>query len=227
MTEPRHPAPFSVEILNLVEREHLLPDVGIVLDPFAGVGRVHRLATTTRRTVGIEIEREWAAAHPDTRIGNALKLPFGVGAFDAACTSCCYGNRYSDHHRASDGFWRRSYHHDLIQVTGNPDHRLHPDNAGKLKGTSPAYWDLHRRAWLEVRRVLRPGGRFVLNVSDYIAGGKRIPMVETHIEMLIGLCFDLVKRFDVQTKRMRRGAHSQLRVDAEAVLVFESPGVRR
>lgn len=220
--EPLHPAPFSVEVLELIDREKLLPEVGIVLDPFAGVGRIHRLATASRLTIGVEIEPEWADAHPDTRVGDATRLPFGDRCFDAACTSCTYGNRYSDHHRAGDGSYRRSYTHDLRALTDNPERRLHRHNTGLFKGTSREYWALHGAAWREVRRVLKPGAPFVLNVSDYIAGGERIPMVDGHAALLtLELDFILVDRFDVPTRRMRKGANAQLRVETEAVLVFE------
>ncbi len=216
----RHPAPFSKAVLEKIETEELLPEVGVVIDPFAGIGGVHQLATCTRATVGIEIEPEWAAAHPSTLVGNALALPFGAAAFDAACTSPCYGNRYSDHHRAADGSFRRSYHHDLVAVTGDPDHQLHADNAGKLRGTSEAYWDLHRRAWLELRRVLKPRAPFILNVSDYISGGSVVPMVDRHAALVTEVGFELVDKIDVRTPRMRRGANSAARVETEAVLVF-------
>lgn len=224
MSEPLHPAPYSAEILELIEREKLLPETGIVIDPFAGVGRIHRLATDTRKTIGVEIESEWADAHPDTRVGDATKLPFGASCFDAACTSPCYGNRYSDHHRARDGSYRRSYTHDLRKLTGNEARQLHRNNAGRYKGNSDDYWRLHGAAWRELRRVLRPGAPFVLNVSDYVANGYVVPIVDSHAALLtLELDFVLVDRFEVKTRRMRRGANSAVRVDCEVVLVFEVP----
>lgn len=217
----RHPAQFSREILSLVERQHLLPDAGIVLDPMAGVGNIHKLATATRKTVGIELEEPWAAAHPDTVVGNALRLPFGRASFDAVFTSPCYGNRLADHHRAQDGSTRRSYTHDLQHTTGDPGRRLHADNSGTLRATRADYWAFHARAWAEVARVLRPGGRFVLNVSDHISGGRVVPVVERHTDLVLLSGFTLVKEFQVGTRRMRYGANNRLRVPTESVLIFD------
>lgn len=68
--KPPHPAKFSDKILDKIA-EHL-PTEGVVLDPFAGTGRIHELATAERRTVGIEIEQEWAETHADTIHADAL-----------------------------------------------------------------------------------------------------------------------------------------------------------
>jgi DNA modification methylase len=217
----RHPARFSQPVLQLVERHRLLPDIGIVLDPMAGVGGVHTLATIGRKTIGIEIEPEWAAAHADTMVGNCLRLPFGRASFDAVFTSPCYGNRLSDHHRASDPSVRRSYTHDLQYATGDPERRLHADNSGTLRATKGEYWAFHARAWAEVHRVLRPGGRFVLNVSDHIARGEVVPVVERHADLVLLTGFTLIKEFRTTTRRMRYGANNQARVPTESVLVFD------
>lgn len=217
----RHPAQFSREILAVIERQHLLPEIGIVLDPMAGVGNVHKLATTARKTVGIEIEPEWAAAHPGTMVGNCLALPFGNGAFDAALTSPCYGNRLADHHRAQDPSVRRSYTHDLQHTTGDRERQLHAQNSGTLRATRDEYWLFHVRAWAEVARVLRPGGRFVLNVSDHISGGAVVPVVERHADLVLMSGFTFVKELQVSTRRMRYGANNQVRVPTESVLVFD------
>ena len=109
-----HPARFSDAVLDRIGT--MLDEYqvnGVVLDPFAGAGKIHRLATPTRRTVGVEIEPEWAATHPGTIVGNALALGFGAESIDAVVTSPCYGNRLADHHEARDGSTRRSYTHDL------------------------------------------------------------------------------------------------------------------
>lgn len=92
-----------------------------VLDPFAGVGGIHQLADPTSkglgilhaqgritasryvRTTGVELEPAWAAAHPDTIVGNVLHLSaIAVEPFDALVTSPCYGNRMADAHEAKD-----------------------------------------------------------------------------------------------------------------------------
>jgi tRNA G10 N-methylase Trm11 len=88
-------------------------------------------------------------------------LPFADASIDAIVTSPTYGNRLADHHRASDPLLRRSYTHDL----GRP---LHSENSGAMQW-GDAYRAFHRRAWAEAVRVLKPGGRFVLNVKTTFA----------------------------------------------------------
>jgi tRNA G10 N-methylase Trm11 len=218
-----HPAPFSFGIIDLIRYKGLLPAKGIVLDPFAGIGGVHALATDTLKTVGIEIEPEWAAAHRDTLVGDATSLPFGPRSFDAVVTSPTYGNRYADHHEARDGSWRRGYTHDLQKTTGDHDRKLAERNTGRWYAWQPAYATLHRRAWAEVRRVLCDGGPFILNVSNFIRDGEIFDVTGMHIEICYDLGFRLEQRFNVRTQRMRYGANNRLRASTEAVLLFTKP----
>lgn len=221
--EMLHPAAYSQNILDLVLDKGLLPERGIVLDPMAGIGRIHMLATDTRYTMGVEIEPEWAAAHPDTVVGDATALLFGAGSFDAVMTSPCYGNRYADHHAAGDGSYRRSYTHDLRAMTGDPARRLAAMNSGRYYAWNPEYEGIHRLAWREVYRVLKPGRRFILNVSDFVRAGRVVEVVAMHIGICTELGFKFIARYDVATPRMRYGANAGARVETEAVLVFVKP----
>ncbi|HKX71384.1 MAG TPA: ParB N-terminal domain-containing protein [Acidimicrobiales bacterium] len=209
-----HPARFSLALLPIFA-EALPPDqYKVVLDPFAGTGRIHELENTT---VGVEIEPEWAELHPDTQVGSALDLPFADGDFDAVCTSPCYGNRLADAHDAADGSVRRSYTHDLGR-------KLNPDNAGALQW-GPRYRDFHEQAWEEVWRILRPGGRFVLNVKDHIRGGERQPVAGWHVTRLIALGFMLSWCCDEPTGNLRQGENADARLP-EQVFVLDKPGER-
>lgn len=104
---PEHPATFSKTVLDRL-REVLVDHVQLhgpvrVLDPFAGTGGIHDLAQAdTIETVGVELQPEWASAHPDTQVGDATALPFPAGSFGGIVTSPCYGNRMADHHVAKD-----------------------------------------------------------------------------------------------------------------------------
>jgi DNA modification methylase len=217
------PAAFSDSILRFIGNSGLLPHTGVIIDPFAGIGRIHRLASASLRTVGVEIEPEWAACHRSTIVGNALRLPFGPESFDGAVTSPVYGNRMSDHHSALDGSQRRSYTHDLQRTTGDLGRQLHPDNAGQLYAWQPKYWRFHVRAWAEVMRVLRPGAPFVLNVSDFIRNGQRVPVTKIHIQACTKLGFEFIRAYPVETPRMRKGENHQARIDHEYVLHFRRP----
>lgn len=211
---PRHPAKFTPSVLDAIQK--LLPPSALVLDPFAGTGLIHELDADT---VGVEIQPEWANLHPDTIVGNALLLPFRDESFDVVATSPCFGNRYADHHVAHDGSERRSYTHDLRAMTGDFDRELHPDNAGLLHW-GLMYRSFHEQAWAEAYRVLKPGGVFVLNISDHIRLGKRMHVAEWHVAALVGLGLRLERGVIVPTPRMRRGQNGDARVEGEWVLRF-------
>ncbi|GEM_PF-1021340 len=215
---PIHPAKFTPLILDVIEEllaAHL-PKGGLLLDPFAGVGGVHHLASAKYRTIGVEIEAPWADTHIMTIQGDALALPFGDHSFDCVVTSPVYGNRFSDHHQARDGSLRRSYTHDLQRMTGNPERALHFHNSGTLQW-GPRYREFHERAWMEVQRVLKPAAIFILNTSDHIRKGEAQPVTDWHLSTADRLGFEIIDRAAVPTQRMRNGANSAARVDNESV----------
>ena len=205
---PRHPAAFPEAILKVIDR--LLGDAVRVLDPFAGTGRIHEL--DHRDTVGVEIEAEWADLHPRTIVGDALALPFDDASYDAIATSPTYGNRMADHHEARDDSHRNTYRH----VLGRP---LSEGNSGRLQW-GPEYCDFHTRAWTEAVRVLRPGGRFVLNISDHIRRGRKEHVAGWHVSVIAGLGLHLVEVVTVDTPRLRFGANRFLRAEGEQVALF-------
>jgi len=209
---PRHPARYTAHLIpHLAEA---LRGCRSVLDPMAGVGGIARVAALAgvSQVVGVELEPEWAGAHPCVIEGNALALPFPDDTFDAVCVSPTYGNRMADHHEARDRSVRHTYRHAL----GRP---LHPDNSGALPW-GPAYRDFHHRAWSEALRVLRPGGRFVVNCKDHIAAGELVPVTGWHVDTLAGLGCVLRARWTVDTPGHRHGANGHARVRFEHVAVF-------
>src|SRR5262245_55502313 len=106
-----HPAKYSAALLPTFAP--LLTGCTRLLDPFGGVGGIFRLSPYLPgcEIQSVELEPEWAAAHPQTTQGNALALPWRSGYFDAICTSPCYGNRMADHHTARDASKRNTYRH--------------------------------------------------------------------------------------------------------------------
>lgn len=205
-----HPARYSTNLIPIFAQ--LLDGYDHVLDPFAGTGRIHELPM---HTVGVEIEPEWAALHPDTVEGSALDLPWEDDAFDAVCTSPTYGNRLADSHNASDPERRRSYTHDLGR-------KLSADNSGAMQW-GDEYREFHETAWAEAVRVLRPGGRFVLNIKDHIRGGVQQPVTAWHVAALV----DLGMRYNAElsqgapTGHLQQGSNSEARAGQELVLVFD------
>jgi SAM-dependent methyltransferase len=192
-----HPARYSDALLPIFAE--VLGGYDWVLDPFAGTGRIHELPM---RTVGVEIEPEWADLHFDTVLGSALDLPWEDGEFDAICTSPTYGNRLADSHNAADPERRRSYTHDLGRT-------LDADNSGAMQW-GDEYRDFHQRAWAEAVRVLRVGGRFVLNIKDHIRDGVQQPVAAWHVATLTRLGLDGQRRAvpGRPTGHLRQGTNS-------------------
>lgn len=208
ITPVRHPAKYSDALLPLFGQ--LLEGYERVLDPFAGVGKLRLVRPDA---VLVEIEPEWAK-QADAICGDALNMHwFEDGSFDAVCTSPTYGNRMADHHEAKDASRRNTYRHAL----GRP---LHPRNSGQLQWGSD-YRKFHALAWLEVRRVLRPGGRFVLNCKDHIRQARVVPVCRFHRRLVLSFGFTLTGLHLVPTPSLRHGQNGHLRVPYEQVMVFE------
>lgn len=238
-----HPAKFSERIVEVLQdfcgselaatRKRSLT----VLDPFAGVGLVHKLGVEPEvlmspggqkvvrpyiRTVGVELEPEWAEMHPRTVVGDATELPFDDQTFDAVVTSPTYGNRMADHHDARDGSVRHTYKHTLGRD-------LHPNNSGQMQWGS-AYRELHAEAWAEVWRVLKeprpgePGTPVWINVSNHIRRGVEVPVAEWHLQHFLGLGAIFGGAKEVRTLRQRHGANRDLRVAREWIFEFRKVG---
>jgi SAM-dependent methyltransferase len=244
----KHPARYTpsivhvaAEVLHAAQREEAILDrlgeinegldpaeleirTWAILDPMAGVGGVHELMDLgdSFDTLGIEIEQEWADAHPRTLQGDATNLErIPDGVFDAIFVSPVYGNRFSDSHKAKDGSRRTSYTHNIRALTGDPDRELAVGNAGSMYAWQEPYWTLHRRAWAEAVRVLRGGGLFLLNTSDFVRDGAIVSVTTPHVQILTSLGMSEVTRYRIATPRMRHGANSAARVDGEDLVVLQ------
>lgn len=205
-----HPARYSDALLPVFAEWLPADRYPRVLDPFAGTGKIHELPNDT---VGVEIEPEWANLHPDTVVGDALHLSFEDATFDAVCTSPTYGNRLADSHNASDPERRRSYTHDL----GRP---LSESNSGSLHW-GVDYQIFHEQAWEEAFRVLRPGGRFVVNVKDHIRGGELQLVSHWHVATLVDLGLTYVGGVAIPARSLKAGANADERTGHELVLIFD------
>lgn len=244
---PPHPAKWTPSVLleiaqiALDEAERLGRPLR-VLDPFAGVAfgdLVDALGDSASVVAGVELEPEWAAAHPSVIVGDATALPDDwTGAFDMLATSPCYGNRMADHHEARDDSSRITYRHKLG--------RMPSGGSAAVLQWGPTYRELHSRAWAEARRVLRPGrygtpgadgrarepgGLAVVNVSNHLRSraisGQRVQVeqlvVEWHVNEWTVAGATLEQVVKVPTPRMGFGANGDARVDGERVLAFRVP----
>jgi hypothetical protein len=109
---------------------------------------------------------------------------------------------------------------DRLTYTHKLGHALNPNNSGAMQwGTE--YRAFHVAAWTEARRVLEPGGVFVLNIKDHIRGGVRRKVTDWHIEALEALGFVWTEHVKVDCPGMRYGQNGSARVDYESVIRFE------
>lgn len=218
---PNHPAPFSPEVLaafqHRIDIEYTrLRRKPVVLDPFAGVGRIHDL--TRCETVGVELEPEWAACRSKTLVGDATALSaiFAVWQpFDVIATSPCYGNRMADHHDAADPSDRRGYRFSLG--------RMPSEGSAAVMHWGPDYRNLHRAALVEMAAVLADGGLLMVNMSDHIRKGEVVHVVEWWRHAIEDVGFRRVSVEPVGTRRMRFGANREARVDGERIITARKP----
>lgn len=189
---PPHPAVYSDAVLDAFREllaEHC-DEAGLLVDPFAGTGRVHELQADGWDTIGVELEPEWANLHPDTIHGDSRNLCDVVydatqaEVVDVIATSPAYGNRLADYYAASDPEARRSYGIDLGR-------RLSEGNGAALQwGTD--YQSLHEKVWGQAVDLLAPGGLFLLNCKNHRRDGKVQQVIAWHIRSLVDLGLQVV-----------------------------------
>jgi hypothetical protein len=211
-----------------------------VLDPFAGVGGIHQLRPEYD-THGVELEAEWAAASDHTVQGDATNLHWWpADTFDVVCTSPAYGNRMADSYdggndtcKRCDGLGatdRAGYPCTACEGTGKKASRRHtyrialgrPLTDGSAAGLQwgDRYRLVHRDAWAEAARVLRPAGLLLLNISDHYRGQQLQGVDLWHTNVLGQLGFNLIRQIPIKTDRLGDGANRDLRDSCEWLLVF-------
>lgn len=229
----KHPAKFSEPILQVLARQvraevkrQARPTPLLLVDPFAGVGRCHQLEQVGKvMTLGVEIEAEWANCHQRTVCADSLdwmayQVAFMDRRADIVATSPCYGNRFADHHEARDGSTRRSYRHDLG--------RMPSDGSASVMPWGARYWRFHATAYQRIFALLRPGGLFLLNVSDFVKGEAVVPAASWHHGAASAVGFEPAGprwALQVPTDRMRHGENHEARVPFEVVYRFRKPEV--
>lgn len=212
----KHPAKFSPDLLRVMQT--YLRRGWMVYDPFGGVGGLHRIASATgAKTVCGEIEPRVIANARGTRslAANAMYLPFADETFDAIATSPTYGNRMADKNFGQPSTSKWDSHTYSVYFGGN----LHPANTGGMQWGAE-YKRIHEQAWSESIRVLKPGGLFILNISDHIRAGQRVYVSKWHFDVLRGMGLRLMDTRLIKTPRLTRGANSQVRTAGEYIFVM-------
>lgn len=253
-TVPPHPAKFSPPIMaeiRLALTAHaptspLFPVT--VLDPFAGPGGVHQLVEYGYDTTGIEIEADWARAHPRTICGDSTAMALPDRSFDAVVTSPCYGNRMADTYDGSRDVCKACSGTGSIAVLATDatpatemtcaackgrgrtsskrytyriylGHELADGSAAGMQWGDD-YRALHRAVWREVHRVLKPRGLLLLNISDHIRDLRPVGVDLWHAATLGETGFELLEQRPIVTQRSKNGANRDARALCEWLLVF-------
>lgn len=209
MSSVEHPAKFPKHIMSEVLKILSLYDIETVLDPFAGVGNIHDLPY---KTIGIELEREWAVQRSGTIIGDSTEIPFKDNSFDCVCTSPTYGNRMADSHNAKDGSKRNTYTHTIGR-------KLSRNNTGKMQW-GRKYKNIHSIAWYECYRVLKKECVLLLNFKNHIRSGKEIDVFSWHVSTLIDIGFKIRSIKQIKANGNGFGANSKLRTGYEYIAIF-------
>jgi len=210
MSEIKHPAKYSKPLINIFKS--MISDGDIVLDPFAGTGKIHEVSPNC---VGVEIEEEWANLHKNNICGDSTELTkiFPCNSFDVICTSPTYGNRMADHHVAKDGSKRNTYTHVLGRA-------LKDSNTGRMQW-GEKYRSLHTRVYKQCIEVLKDDGRFILNMKNHIRKGKEVDVFGWHVTELIKLGFILIRLEVVNLKGNGFGRNGDKRTGIEYVAMFK------
>lgn len=213
----RHPAKFTDSIVAAIAEIAQRYGIQWLLDQFAGTCKIARIRDHgfTGHIFANEMEKEWGVqglGEVVLSIGDAEHLPYPDDTFDGSATSVAYANRLADHHNAKDGSKRNTYKHSLGRD-------LTDGNTGMMQW-GRYYCTKHKACYIELRRVLRNGGIFILNISDHIRKGKQIRVTLWHRLCLASLGFELVEAKKISTPRLRYGANGDKRVGHESILVF-------
>jgi hypothetical protein len=224
--EKHHPAKYSGNVLETIRC--LMDDWGVtgrVLDPYAGVGWIHRLSTLDRPTFAVEIENPWAAnqGHAGRTVqGDAGSMGFFADdTFTAIATSAVYMNRMRDHHEARDSSKRLTYKHQLAALTPEP---IHAQNMGAM--TNTRYRKAAQSHIREFRRVVVPEGLAFLNLSNSIDDGTETNCVEQWLNWLTLANCRIREMVPVSTRRLGFGANRDARAEHEVVIVAQFPPAR-
>lgn len=205
-----HPAKFSPVILDAIEEVLDARDFqGTILDPFAGGGGIHKLASGNRSTVGIELEPEWASeATINGDCLNVMAEHHAYGArYDAIITSPSYGNRLADKDM------RPSCAGTYMKGLGR---EASPGSSCHMQwGT--AYRVFHMDAWV-LATSLDPH-LFILNIKDHYRGFERQHVAGWHIRTLATMGWRVTDIVAVPTPSLKYGVNT--RRCSELVIVME------
>ena len=214
--EVKHPAKYTDALLPIFAEE--LIGKSKVIDIFAGTCKISKIKDFgyVGEIYCNEIEPEWAnmgvGKVDNITTCDAESLPYRNAYFDAICTSPTYANRMADSHNAKDNSVRNTYTHKIGR-------KLNEENTGAMQW-GRKYRDKHLKIWREAKRILKPGGVLILNISNHIRKGEIVYVSDWHVDTLINMGFSLEKEVKIETPRNRFGSNSDKRVPYESVFIL-------
>ena len=217
VSKPKHPAIYTDKFIPIFADK--LRECENVYDPFAGTGKIALIKKHgfNGKIYCCEIEPEWTRQFDGVDfwfVGDSAQTKFlSENKFDAVCTSPTYGNRMADHFNTKDLSKRITYRHFL-------GHPLKPENTGRMQW-GKRYQNKHIEIYQELFRVLKSGGKFILNISDHIRNGEIVNVSDWHKETLIELGFSVVDDLEIKTPRMGFGQNGKLRVGHERIIELQ------
>lgn len=198
------------------------PDDGFVLDPYGGVGGIHKLRELGGwTTVCVEREPEWheqacrlyPALTGHTVLADLLSLVRLGDGMDAIVTSPAWGNRLADTYmggsdekagRAPSARSRRTYSIALGRV---PDEGSSCTLDFERGRGGDAYRNLHVRHLRHMATLLKPGGVVIIDIADHERKKQR-QRVTDWWEMALGMTIGFVEeRRCVEAARWTYGAN--------------------
>ena len=220
-----HPAKYTDAFIPIFA--DLLKGRKVVLDPFAGTGKISMIKNFgfSGKIICNEIEKDFADIEKkdfslfgslvdEWHIGDAEKMEYLKDcSIDAICTSQTYGNRMADSFIAKNGSKYITYTHCI-------GHKLKDGNTGKMQ-FGEQYQAKHKSIYKELFRVLKNNGIFICNVSNFIKNGKEVDVVGFHKKAIQDIGFSFVEEKKIKTPRMGFGANREKRVNEESILVFK------
>ena len=238
-----HPARFSRPIVDVI-RDILVAEFPgpmgrpVVHDCFAGTGtRLREICTTPDgwgfMYSGTEIEEcfieDEGIIHGDAcepRLYPPALLPNETATAGwVICTSPVYANGCADSFVPKDTSKRHTYIAAKIEITGDPEARLHEQNMGGLgfRGTKregksarrTKFWEIADRAMSNWDTATLA----IVNVSDFISGGIVEPHVDDWKALLYKHGWINQTDFPVGTQRQGNGENRDVRVANEVVIV--------
>lgn len=207
-----HPAKFTDKFIPIFA--NLLRGKNVVLDPFAGTGKIGMIRNFgfEGRIICNEIEEGFKEDYDvEWHFQDSENLNFLEDqSVDAICTSPTYGNRMADTY--TDKTKRITY-------TACLGKKLKSGNTGSMQ-FGMKYKEKHFKIYKELYRVLKTGGTFILNISNHIRGGSEVDVTKWHLETLVSIGFKINEIKQIETQRMGFGKNGGKRCKCEFIIIL-------